>query len=757
LRRAIYDAAKLAVWSLEPGADSVRPSPELRRLLDVKSSSVGLDEFCTAIAAGDARVFKRRLRAVRGGSGAKTFEHSAPGGSRRMRTCLQLDEDGATVLGVTQEVVDLTTAPELGRARVEVVLRGVTTALGPTAIFDHDRRCLAASPAWERIVARGDGSCLGKRVEEMAPGVSPQIVEMHKRAVRGEAFLNYEEELYREESGEHWLQCEYRSLTAADQSFGGYMVQGREITSLVAARQDAEINAGRLSLALYAAQAGVYEIDFVNRTFWCSPEFEQLVGRTMTFDEATCPAWPMTHPDDVERVRQWVLGRQDKSTRGTLDLRLIMPDGEIRWRELQSERFNDESGRLWKARGLVIDIDARKRQELAFLEAQRSAEAATEAKSQFLANMSHEIRTPMNGVLGVLHLLEREQLSADGRVLLTEAQGCGRMLAQLLNDVIDFSKIEAGRLELAPEPLDVADVLDSVVGMLRPQAEAKGLKLTSSRSGADGWIVADPVRLRQALFNLIGNAVKFTAAGRVEARLLVAEQGDGARRVRFEIEDTGVGIPSDAQRALFQRFTQADGSTARQFGGSGLGLAITRTLAEMMGGEVGFTSCEGAGSTFWFDVPAPAAARGEQPGPELLSGDLSGLSILVVEDNPTNRLVASKILEGLGATVDVAVDGLLGVEAVRDARYDLVLMDVQMPRMDGVEATRCIRALKGPEAATPIIGLTANALSHQRSAYLAAGMDGVSAKPISPADLLAEIARVMAAAASLRPASVSAA
>ncbi|MFN3859349.1 MAG: PAS domain-containing protein [Caulobacter sp.] len=522
----------------------------------------------------------------------------------------------------------------------------------------------------------------------------------------------------------------------------------QDVTELVAARdaairgeqrvrvlvEQADVMNRRLQLALRAAEAGAFEIDHDLRSFWVSDAFVRLIGRPLSYEEAANPAWAVAHPDDqpaiVEATRRWAEG--DSSI--TVEFRVQRPDGDERWVRI----FYAYDRITRKGVGLVMDIDARKRQELALVEAERLAQEASEAKGRFLANMSHELRTPMNGVLGVLHLLEREAMSEDGRRLLVEALGCGQMLTALLDDVIDFSRIEAGRLELSPEATDLSALTHGVVNMLAPQAALKGVALTAEVDETLGAALVDPVRLRQALFNLVGNAVKFTLEGRVTVRAARAPDG----RVAFEVEDTGVGIPLDAQAGLFQRFHQADASTTRRFGGSGLGLAITGRLAEMMGGGVSFASVPGEGSTFRLTVEAPEAAAPQA----LAAADISleGLRVLVVEDNATNRMIATRLLEALGASVASAPDGAAGVEAAAHGGFDLILMDIQMPGMDGLEACRRIRALPAPTATTPILALTANAMSHQRAHYLAAGMDGVVSKPIAPSALLAEIARLAA-------------
>jgi len=499
--------------------------------------------------------------------------------------------------------------------------------------------------------------------------------------------------------------------------------------------QEAELEDARRARELLAEAAGIGAWSFEperEEMIW-SREFCTMVGYTPDELQALAGAHALVHPDDTEALYTAFHKGMTTGVEGSV-LHRVRGKGD-RWLVLRATYKTEQRGPgAFALRGVSQDVT-----ELA--EALDAAKAASEAKASFLANMSHEIRTPMNGILGVMHLLSNEPLTPDGKSLLREAAACGQMLAALLNDVLDFSKIEAGMLELRPEPLNPGHLIEGVASLIRPQAEEKGLRLTVDRAEAAGWVSADPVRLRQILFNLVGNAVKFTLEGEITVKARTFEGPDG-QRLRLEVTDTGVGISDEAQTGLFQRFSQGDASTTRRFGGTGLGLAITQRLAEMMGGEAGVTSALGKGSTFWIEIDAPAADAGNI-SQVTEAGLLNGLSILVVEDNRTNRMIATKMLENLGASVQIAEDGEQGVEAAAHGAFDLILMDIQMPGIDGVEATRRIRALPAPIRDLPIIALTANVMAHQRQDYLNAGMNGVVGKPISPRSLLTEIARVM--------------
>ncbi|WP_082528689.1 ATP-binding protein [Methylobacterium sp. Leaf466] len=457
----------------------------------------------------------------------------------------------------------------------------------------------------------------------------------------------------------------------------------------------------------------------------------------------------MVHPEDAARLGEILTAlREGRIDQGVSTHRFRRKDGSFTWVESKYRLIRDPAtGAPASMMVAVRDVSERHERQEELRAAKEAAEAAAAAKGEFLASMSHELRTPLNSIIGFSGLmldspdLRTPMLRRYARLV----QDASTTLLSIVNDVLDVSKLEAGSLALDPQPFSPHDLVEGAVALLRNEADAKGLALTAQvEAGVPERLVGDDARLRQVLLNLLSNAVKFTAAGRVHLHVATEEGGERAR-IRFTVTDTGIGIPQEKRHRLFQRFSQVDGSTARRYGGTGLGLSICRSLVEMMGGTIDLDSAEGEGSRFSFAIALPVAATPAVEGAadaDARAGTAVGrcAHILLAEDVDMNRELAVTLLSGWGHRVDVVLDGAAAVEAVTRVAYDLVLMDVQMPVMDGLEATRRIRGLGGAFARLPILAMTANVMTDDVARCREAGMDDHIGKPFAPARLRAAVA-----------------
>lgn len=489
--------------------------------------------------------------------------------------------------------------------------------------------------------------------------------------------------------------------------------------------------------AMQMVGIGIHWVDFASgRLLYANDAAARMLGYTV--DELLALSVPdldaKLGPSGYDQVKSSV------RERGSIQIESLQrrKDGSLVPVEVSIYHHRDTDGNE-RFIAFMTDISQRKQQEEALLQARDDAQAANIAKSAFLANMSHEIRTPLNAVVGMAHLLRRSGLNPLQLERLDKLDTAGHHLLEIINAILDLSKIEAGKFQLEAVAFNLRAVVGNVASILAPRLQEKGLHLFTEVAHLPHLLLGDRTRLQQALLNFAGNAIKFTDHGRITIRVAPVAEEEESVLLRFEVADTGIGIEADVQDRLFNAFEQADASTTRRYGGTGLGLAITRRIANLMGGEVGVSSTPGQGSQFWFtarllkvrDEPLARPVERTMNVERRLQQEFSGSRVLLAEDEPINAEIARMLLEDAGLLVDVAEDGHVACDMAARGDYALILMDMQMPNMDGLDATRRLREIY-TMARLPIIAMTANAFSEDRARCFAAGMNDFIGKPIDP-------------------------
>ncbi|HEX5378683.1 MAG TPA: ATP-binding protein [Phenylobacterium sp.] len=638
------------------------------------------------------------------------------------------------------------------RDAVSTTLAAAVGALpGAVVLTDRDLRIICCSATWAMRMNRTPADVVGLTLFEVTPWAERWRFA-YEQCLAGERVRNDRLSSRAPDGSPMWTDVELAPWRDANGEVGGMVAVSHDITHMVEALERTERSEQRLTLAMEIADLHVYEVDYIRKELIKSGAEDTFFTEPKTYEELAADIWATIDPRDRPGAEAAWERFEREGVPFKPEYRIVRGDAREVWAAGACRVIQDHRGRPVRLIGALQNITERKRAERALVQAKDEAEAANRAKSTFLATMSHEIRTPLNGVLGMAQAMAADGLTETQRERLDVIRQSGETLLAILNDVLDLSKIEAGKLELdADGEFDISELARGAHGAFSAIAARKGLSFALMVDpAARGVYRGDSTRVRQILYNLVSNGLKFTEAG--EVSVTVARVG-GA--LRLSVADTGIGIPSERLSSLFQKFEQADASTTRRYGGTGLGLAICRELAQLMGGTIGLESIPGRGTTFVVNLPlpriageavkAPAMAADAAPTAEAEAG--LSLRILAAEDNAVNQLVLKTLLGQAGVEPLMVENGLQAVEAWARESWDVILMDVQMPEMDGPTATREIRAREAAEgrARTPIIALTANAMAHQVAEYRACGMDGFVAKPIEVTRLFAALQQVLEA------------
>jgi PAS domain S-box-containing protein len=753
-------AERLSGWVLEDALQ--RPLAEVFQIINTETGEPASDPVARVLASGDVVGLANHttLRA-RGGARYDIADSAAP-----------IRAAGGEIIGVVLVFSDVTESYLQQRALAEREQRlRVTGEMAKVGGWESDLATglTVLSPELKQLYEfEPDAEITGTELlTMMAPQSQQEMMVVSERCVREgvpwDIYLN----ITTAKGNRRWLHSSGRAVRR-DGAIVQLVGASQDITALYLAQEKVRDSERLLRIASTLVRLGGWVVRLRDRHLTWSDEaaaiHEMPAGSSPSLYEVN----DLYVPESRERLHRAFGESARRGVPYDLELQLVTRTGRRVWVRTMGEAVRNAKGQIFQVQGAFLDITDRRQAEVelqghryrlqelvrertADLESARQmAEEASRAKSTFLANMSHEIRTPMNAIIGMTHLLQQE--IADPRALgqLGKVSTAAHHLLGIINDILDLSKIEADRLTLEDRPFSPRDVLNNTLDMLRERAQAKGLELRAELSpDLPALLRGDPLRIEQILLNFLSNAIKFSDRGVISMRASQAAAGDNWVQLRVEVQDPGIGLTREQQSRLFQSFSQADNSTSRQYGGTGLGLVIARRLAVLMGGEVGVASEPAVGSTFWMTarlsrVVAGARQAGQQlpaeSAAQLLRERHQGARILLADDDPVNQEVTRGLLTRVGLLVELVDDGQQALDKMRTEDYALVLMDVQMPVMDGLQATRAIRQLPGRQQ-MPIIAMTANAFAEDRVLCLGAGMNDHLGKPVDPDRFYATLLR----------------